>query len=185
MCLGGNAWAHPHVYVDGRTTFIFNDAGQLDGMRISWTYDPFTTLVYFETLNLDTDGDGLLNDADRAAVIDGETNWPPDYKGDIYLEVAGQDYPLGQPQDAAVTFENNQVEVSFFLPLSAPIDITRARIILRLYDPFFYYAYTILPNAEPQELPSSCRANIKSFRPDAATSLLQEQLSALSREECG
>jgi ABC-type uncharacterized transport system substrate-binding protein len=183
MCLGGPAKAHPHVFVDARTGFIFGTDGQLEALRISWTYDEFTTLILFESLNLDQDGDGQFNDADRAAVIDGETNWDPEYKGDVYLEVGGQDYPLARPEAAAVTLENNQVEVSFDLPLSQPVRIEGAPAFLRLYDPVFFYAYTILPAMDPIDLPENCQAQIVPFEPNAAENALQEKLSALGREE--
>ena len=139
MCLGGPAKAHPHVFVDARTGFIFGADGQLEALCISWTYDEFTTPILFESLNLDQDGDGQFNDTDRAAIIAGETNWYSAYKGDVYLEFAGQDYPLVRPEAAAVTLNNNQVEVSFDLPFSQPIRIETAPVFLRLYDPFFHY----------------------------------------------
>lgn len=183
VCLGGVAKAHPHVFVDARTGFIFDEDGQLSALRISWTYDEFTTLILFESLNLDQDGDGQFNDADRAAVIKGETSWAPDYKGDVYLEVAGQDYPLGRPRAAAVTFEDHRVEVSFDLPLARPVAVNDAPAILRLYDPIFYYAYTILPALVGSDLPDGCQEQVVPFEPDAAASALKEQLAALSRED--
>ena len=183
MCLGGPAKAHPHVFVDARTGFIFDGAGMLQALRISWTYDEFTTLILFDTLNLDEDGDGLFDDADRAAVITGETNWEPDYKGDVYLEVAGQDYPLGRPTAAAVTLKNNRVEVSFDLPLSDPAQVADTPIFLRLYDPIFYYAYTILPAEKSINLPEGCQVQVMPFEPDGAESALQQKLASLGREE--
>lgn len=183
VCLGGNSKAHPHVFIDAQTGFSFNPSGQLEGLQISWTYDEFTTLTLFETLDLDKDGDGLFNDADRAAVVEGETNWPPEYKGDVYLEIAGKNHPLGRPEDARVTLQNNKVQVSFYLPLPQPAEIVETRTVLRLYDPSFYYAYTILPASEAQGLPTPCRAEIVPFEPDAAANALQEQLAALSRED--
>jgi ABC-type uncharacterized transport system substrate-binding protein len=132
---------------------------------------------------LDLDGDGQFNDADRAAVIDGEVNWDPDYKGDVYLEVAGEDYPLGRPEAAAVTLENNQVEVSFDLPLALPVRIDNTPVFLRLYDPIFFYAYTILPAIESVDLPEDCQVQIVPFEPNAAENALQEELTALGREE--
>lgn len=183
LCLTNVAKAHPHVFVDARTGFIFDPSGQLSALRISWTYDEFTTLILFESLDLDADGDGLLNDADRAAIVDGETNWPPEYKGDVYLEIGGQDFPLGRPRAARVTLAVNKVEVSFELPLSRPADVMNVSSVLRLYDPVFYYAYTILPASETQGLPTHCQAAIVPFEPNAAASALQEQLAALSRED--
>ncbi len=183
MCLGGTAKAHQHVFVDARTGFYFGTDGQLEALRISWTYDEFTTLILFESLNLDQDGDGQFNDADRAAIIEGETNWDRAYKGDVYLELAGQDYPLGRPEAAGVTLNNNQVEVSFDLPLSHSVRIDNTPVYLRLYDPFFYYAYTILPAINPPNLPEDCQAQIVPFEPKAAESALQDKMAALGRED--
>jgi ABC-type uncharacterized transport system substrate-binding protein len=183
LCLGGPAKAHPHVFVVARTGFIFGADGQLEALRISWTYDEFTTLILFESLNLDQDGDGQFSDSDRAAIIAGETNWDRAYKGDVYLEFAGQDYPLGRPEAAAVTLNNNQVEVSFDLPLSHPLRIDNTSVFLRLYDPFFYYAYTIVPAINPPNLPEGCQAEIVPFEPNAAESALQDKLAALGRED--
>jgi ABC-type uncharacterized transport system substrate-binding protein len=183
MCLGGPTKAHPHVFVDARTGFIFRTDGQLEALRISWTYDEFTTLILFESLNLDQDGDGQFNDADRAAIIEGETNWDRAYKGDVYLEFEGQDYPLGRPKAATVTLNSNQVEVSFDLPLSQPIRIDNAPAFLRLYDPFFYYAYTIVPAMDPANLPDGFQAQIVPFEPNAAESALQDKLAALGLKD--
>jgi ABC-type uncharacterized transport system substrate-binding protein len=132
---------------------------------------------------LDQDGDGQFNDADRAAITEGETNWDRAYKGDVYLEFAGQDYPLGRPEAAAVTLNNNQVEVSFDFSLSHPLRIDNTSVFLRLDDPFFYYAYTIVPAINPPNLPEGCQAEIVPFEPNAAESALQDKLAALGRED--
>jgi len=183
MCLGGFAKAHPHVFVDARTSFIFNDAARLKTLRISWTYDAFTTLVLFETLQLDKDGNGMLSEADISSVIEGETVWPPGYKGDVYLDVSGRDYPLGRPEAVQVVYENSRLEVSFDLPLSEPVELTSTPAILRLYDPLYYYSYTILPSEPVFELPDGCTSKLIRFEPDAAARAWQEELAALSREE--
>ena len=183
MCLGGVTKAHPHVFIDARTGFVFGSDRQLEAVRISWHYDEFTTLVLFETLELDLDQDGQLNDADRVKILEGETNWPQDYKGDIYLEVLGQDYPLGRPKAAAVKLNANQIEVIFDLPLSKPIRVDSSPVFLRLYDPFFYFAYTIISAKASPELPENCEAQIVHFEPTTAERFLQEKLAALGRED--
>ena len=183
MCLGGVTQAHPHVFVDARTGFVFGSDRQLEAIKVSWRYDEFTTLVLFETLELDLDQDGQLNDADRVKILEGETNWPQDYKGDIYLEVLSQDYPLGRPKAAAVKLNANQIEVMFDLPLSKPIRVDSSPILLRLYDPFFYFAYTIVSVEAPLDLPEDCEAQIVHFEPTAAERVLQDKLAALGRED--
>ena len=183
ICLGGVTKAHPHVFIDARTGFVFGSDRQLEAVRISWHYDEFTTLVLFETLELDLDKDGQLNDADRVKILEGETNWPQDYKGDIYLEVLGEDYPLGRPKAAAVKLNANKIEVIFDLPLSKPIRVDSSPVFLRLYDPFFYFAYTIISAKASPELPENCEAQIVHFEPTTAERFLQEKLAALGRED--
>ena len=183
ICLGGVTKAHPHVFVDARTGFVFGSDRQLEAIKVSWRYDEFTTLVLFETLELDLDQDGQLNDADRVKILEGETNWPQDYKGDIYLEVLGQDYPLGRPEAAAVMLNANQIEVSFDLPLSQPVRVDSAPIFLRLYDPFFYFAYTIVSAKASPDLPEDCEARIVHFEPTKAERVLQDMLAALGRDD--
>ena len=183
MCLGGVTKAHPHVFIDARTGFVFGSDRQLEAIKVSWLYDEFTTLVLFETLELDLDQDGQLNDADRVKILEGETNWPQDYKGDIYLEVLGQDYPLGRPKAAAVKLNANQIEVIFDLPLSKPIKVDRLPILLRLHDPFFYFAYTIVSAKASPDLPEDCEARIVHFEPTKAERVLQDMLAALGRDD--
>lgn len=184
MCLGIDAKAHPHIFVDAQTGFLFTEEGHLRALRISWTYDAFTTLFLFDVLDLDKDGDGSLDDSDRAEIVSGETDWPPDYNGDVYLEVAGRDRPLARPGNAMAQMENDRITVAFDLPLAQPVDMSGTTAILRLYDPVFYYAYTILSDGQPpQPLPSICAAKVIPFEPDAAAAALQSQLAALSKEE--
>lgn len=52
ICLGGEAKANPHMFVDGQGRFSFTEAGHLGALRIVWTYDKFTTLFLFDTLDL-------------------------------------------------------------------------------------------------------------------------------------
>lgn len=180
LTLAGPALAHPHVFVDARAGFAFDAGGRLVSLRISWTYDAFTSLTLFDILDLDKDGDGELDDADRAAIVAGETEWQDDYKGDTYLESAGADVPLGRPINGEASMAEERITVTFDLPLAAPIDVA-GEVVLKLYDPNYYYAYTLVGLDDLSG--TRCRADIVPFVPDAATAELQSQLAMLSREE--
>ncbi|MEM6385365.1 MAG: DUF1007 family protein [Pseudomonadota bacterium] len=172
--------AHPHVFVDAQTGFTFNAEGELEALRITWTYDAFTSLTLFDILDLDKDNDGQLDEADRAAIVAGETEWAEGYKGDTYLEQNGEAVALTRPKNGMASYSDDRITVSFDLPLATPLD-TMNGAVLKLYDPNYYYAYTVV--AMYGDLPSFCTADIKSFRADEATSELQAQLALLSREE--
>ncbi|MEM7076417.1 MAG: DUF1007 family protein [Pseudomonadota bacterium] len=181
-CLQGvtSAAAHPHVFVDAQAGFEFDTDGRLVSLRITWTYDAFTTLTLFDILDLDIDGDGQLNAADHAAIVAGETDWAPDYPGDTYLEMQDQGIALTRPVDSVAWMENEQISVAFDLPLQTPLEI-KDEAVLRLYDPTYYYAYTIIGQSDVSH--AGCSADTVPFVADAASAKLQDQLAKLSREE--
>lgn len=182
LLLPASARAHPHVFVDAGAGFVTDTEGRLSALRIVWLYDAFTTLVLYEQLGLDPDGDGLLDAADLAAVAAGETDWPPDYAGDTYLWKGVSPVALARPVQASARMVGDRVEVAFDLPLAEPLPLAGSELSLKLYDPGYYYAYSMQPAAAP-DLPAGCRADLIPFRPDDASAELLAALSALSAEE--
>lgn len=180
MLSAAPALAHPHVFADASAGFTF-DGPRLTGVRIVWLYDAFTTLVLYDQLTLDEDGDGLLDDADLARVAKSETTWEPGYEGDTYLFAGDRKLPMGRPENGSARMVGDRVEVSFDLPLAEPLDLT-APVELRLYDPVYYYDYT-LTTVLPSDLPTTCHAEAIPFEPSAADSQVQAMLAQLSAEE--
>ncbi len=178
--LSGPAGAHPHIFVDATAGFRFDDDGRLTSLQITWTYDTFTSLVMFDQLGLDADRDGLLDDADRAAIVAGETEWPPEYNGDVHLDLDGAAVAMGRPRDGKAWLKDDRVSVTFDLPLAEPLD-TPDGARLRLYDPRYYYAYTMVDPAEAEQTP--CTARIDPFELDEALEMAQISLFELRREE--
>ena len=52
------ALAHPHVFIDTSLEVIFDDQARATGVRISWTYDEYFSLVVAEDHKIDLDYDG-------------------------------------------------------------------------------------------------------------------------------
>lgn len=177
---GQPASSHPHVFVETRAGFMFDPEGRLASLRITWTYDAFTSLVLFDILDLDKDRDGKLDEEDRAAVVAGETSWGEGYNGDIFVELGEATVPMAAPTNGSAWMTEDRITVAFDLPLAEPLD-TDGALLLRFYDPAYYYAYEVV--ALEDGVRNGCTAEIIPFEPDAATAELQRQLAALSREE--
>jgi len=75
---------------------------------------------------------------------------------------------------------DDRISVAFDLPLETPLDPT-GDVVLRLYDPTYFYAYDLV--ALEEGTGARCRAKIVPFEPDTAAAELQQKLAALSREE--
>lgn len=177
------AYAHPHVFVDTEVGFVVEQDGLLTGLYVSWTYDPFSTLVLFDVLDLDRDKDGKLNEDDYAAILRGETEWADDYVGDIYLEVNKTVQPHLKPVNAQADFAGDQISVRFQLPLAQPVVVPGQDVVLKVYDPNYYYAYSVKDVEDTPALPGSCKTFLFPFTPDGITAELLEVLGGLSREE--
>ena len=181
--LGTAANAHPHVFVDVRGSFVLDSQKRLEAIRIHWLYDPFTTLMVTETLGLDPDGDGQLDDADLQTLIEGETDWAPEYEGDTYLYIDGTKVALSRPHDAWAEAPGDQVGVGFTLTLDEPVEMAGRTATMKLYDPSYYYAYSVTAQSKVEGPAEACDFEIIPFDPDDAAEQLLSRLSALSREE--
>jgi len=180
LSLASPVLAQPHVFVDARAGFVLDEAGRLVSLKITWTYDAFTSLTLFDILDLDKDNDGVLDDADRAAIVAGETEWQDDYKGDTYLEQDGRDVVLAKPLNGAASMADDRITVSFDLPLQDPIEVDDG-VVLKLYDPNYYYSYTVVGLDAVEGAP--CASALDAFVADEASAELQSKLALLSREE--
>ena len=169
--------AHPHVFVDTNVEFVVNSS-QLTALRINWRYDEFTSLVLFDTLDLDPDGDGQFDDEDRQKVVRGETHWDDGYDGDIHLSSGDMPVAMGKPHSGEAEFREGRVALTFELPLAQPIEAATAT--LKLFDPFYYYAYRVLEGSVDGD---GCQLTLIPFAADAASAKLQDELAKLSREE--
>jgi ABC-type uncharacterized transport system substrate-binding protein len=177
------AGAHPHIFIEASAGLHFDTEGRLTGLHLVWLYDAFTTLVLYDQLQLDADGDGALDAGDLAKVAAGETDWSPDYPGDTYLRQGGAPVALGKPDHARARMIGDKVEVSFDLPLAAPLIVDRQVTSLKLYDPSYYYAYTLPALAQSMPLPDGCQTQLIRFEPSDADNRIRQQLAALSAEE--
>ena len=172
------SFAHPHVFIDGESVFVFNENGELSALRITWVYDEFTSLMAMEILGLDQDEDGEFTEEDEARVVEAQTIWPDDFEGDTYLEAGGKPVGLGRPRDGSAGMVDYRVSVSFELPLLEPLKIG-SDVELRLYDPLYYYAYSTVS----AEVEGDCSASIEKYAPTNALSALQAQLAELTQDE--
>ena len=136
------AAAHPHVFVDA-TVEVLIEAGAVAGVRLTWTYDDLFSLMLTEDLEIDGDGDLALTETEIAALQASVTDWPPDYDGDLVVELGDVPLPLGAPEDHSVAFEGGAVVETHLRPLVEPALTTTEPIVVKVFDPYYYVAYTI------------------------------------------
>ena len=179
----GSAYAHPHVFVDGRVDFVFAEAGHLTGIEVTWLYDPLETLYVLSKVDIDPGRDWTLSDDERARVIAFESNWADTFDGAARLATMGTPIPLKPPTDFDARLVRNQLEVRFSRDLGTALDPVRNPVEVTFYEETYFFAFKITEEPVFLGRRPGCVATVEPFNADANTSFLQNTLALLGREE--
>ena len=138
--MAGPVAAHPHVFMDTALEVIRDDAGRAEALRVTWTYDPFFSLVLISERGLDPDGDGTLTEAETAALQGFDMNWEPGFPGDTYAFAGTRAVALSGPRDGVARYEGGRIISSHIRDLAEPV---AGLLVVKNYDPTYYTEYTI------------------------------------------
>lgn len=170
--------AHPHIFVDTGFAFEFDDTDQLVGIKVTWQYDEFYSLLITEDLQLDPDGDGVLTPEEGEQLTGFDTNWEDGFNGDLELRIDGVIVPLSGPQGARTELREGQIVSRHTRQLLQPIEKQDGPFSLKAFDPSYYTAYEInLPVTLTPHLQGHCL--LERIDPDIAGGLAQMQAQLL------
>lgn len=175
--------AHPHVFVDTGFALEFDDDNQLVGIKVTWQYDEFYSLLITEDLFLDKDGDGKLTPDERQRLIGFDTNWDEGFNGDLEIRAAGQLLALSGPMQATTDLREGRIVSSHVRQLEPPVAMQDGPFSIKAFDPSYYTAYEInLPVTLSDQLQGLCL--LERIEPDIAggLALMQAQLLRLNAD---
>lgn len=131
--LATGAAVHSHVFIDGGVDFLFDETGRLAQLRVTWIYDPMTSLFILEDLRLDPAAP--LSKADRARVAEV-------YAGDAYLGAGDRPAGLSGPRAPEAAPRDGRVTIRFLRDLDAPFRLAPGARV-EVYDPTCCMAYVL------------------------------------------
>lgn len=133
--------AHPHIFVETALRFEVNDQAQITGVTVTWTYDDFFTLLIFEDMGLDPDGDAELTQAELDQLFGFDlVEWPEGFEGDLYVFSNGEKIEMPYPRPIGIAVEDGFITATHFRDIPAvPIE----GIEILQYDPTYYVAYDV------------------------------------------
>ena len=178
LAVAGPAAAHPHIFVDAGLRLAVDGQGRATGVEVTWAYDELYSLFTFGDLGLDSDYDGELTAQELTALDGFDLHWVPGYAGDLYLETAAGPVPLGAPEGRGVSVQAGRIRSVHFRPLPQPVPA--AGLLLRVYDPTFYTAYSLALGVTAG---AGCRAVITPPDLDAADARLRALLAAIPADQ--
>ncbi|HEY8383713.1 MAG TPA: DUF1007 family protein [Microvirga sp.] len=159
------AGAHPHVFVTARAEIVYGTDGKVTGIRHAWTFDKGYSA--FITQGLDTNKDGKLSPDELQPLAKENTESLVDFEYFTALKANGVKQAFDAPQEAGMTFANEEATLSFLLPLKAPAAGGRA-LILEVSDPVFFVSFAMAEGADAVKLagaPKGCATTITRPKP--------------------
>ncbi len=179
---GGGVAAHPHVFIDTAIEVLIDDQNRATGVRISWTYDDYYSLVVVGDMGLDPDWDGKLTDAETARLSGFDMNWDLGFPGDTYALQGDADLALSRPQDWTAQYAGGKITSHHVRTFDTPIPLLGQPLIVQVYDPSYYVLYTI---AHDPVLTGGTGCTATAYAPDIteADEALKAALSEYSASE--
>lgn len=182
LSASGQARAHPHVFIDAGVDFLFDAEGRLTELRVTWTYDPLTSLFMLEELGIAAVDDVGLEAADRGRLAAYQTEWVAGYEGDSYLWDGDRRVGLSGPLDAGAQLVDGKVAIRFERALETPFR-PGAETVVKVYDPTYFTAYVITGAPRLEGAAGGCGARVVPFEPSGPLAALQRSLQSIGIDE--
>lgn len=127
--------AHPHAWIDVRTTVVLDDERKVTAFEQEWLFDPFYTVFTTE------DAVGRSNQT-----TDSFTNLAGHYLQNLaeyqyFLDVRVDDERMtfGRVTEFSSEMRESRLWMRFLVPLTRPVDPRSRRIVFRAYDPLYWF----------------------------------------------
>jgi ABC-type uncharacterized transport system substrate-binding protein len=154
------AWAHPHVFVTSRSEVVFSPEGAITGIRHSWAFDE--AYSSYVTQGLDKNGDGKLTPDELLDLAKENTESLNEFDYFTFVKVNGRKQTFSPPREPGMTFENDKVVLSFFLPMAKPVPASSI-FAVEVNDPTFFVYFEMSPDKDAVKLasaPSGCSLTV-------------------------
>jgi nickel/cobalt exporter len=174
--LAAPALAHPHIFIDAKATIVFDDAGQVTGIRNSWTFDEAYSA--WAVQGLDTNLDGVVSREELQPLADDNMQGLGEYSYYTFAGEGPDNLAFASGSNASMEYSGGRQTLSFDVAVDLPYSIG-GRLEVAINDPEYYVAITFA-NAGAialENAPDNCSARLEDPQPMSED--LASQLYAL------
>lgn len=164
------AQAHPHVLIDVKVEVVFDEDGQVAGLRETWIFDELYTA--FAIGGLDGDGDGQADEDKLAELLASNLANLREYDYFTRVELGDNKLVIGDAGDATSWVERGRLRMTFLVPFEEPIALAAGSLRYAVYDPTYYVELLHAPSSDAIALsgaPGGCDYALQAPNPNPET----------------
>jgi ABC-type uncharacterized transport system substrate-binding protein len=179
----GTADAHPHAWIDMTVEVVF-DQGKVGALRETWLFDDYYTA--YATEDMDEDGDGKPDDHRLRALLEENMRNLAEYNYFTQVTSGGKNLAFGKVAEMSSRMNGTRLEMTFLLPLAAPLDVRERPMVYGIYDPTYYIE--ILHAEKPDAIrltaaPAGCTTKLEEPHPTIEAAALAASIDSLHRTD--
>lgn len=137
----GTAVAHPHVWIDSQLA-VRLEAGRVSTLTITWVFDELYSELVLE--DFDSDGDGVLGDAELAELARTSAETLPESSFFTQLRIDGQEQGVTSVEALTASLEEGLIVYRFTVKLPEPTDGKEKPLAVGLFDASYYVEMTLV-----------------------------------------
>jgi ABC-type uncharacterized transport system substrate-binding protein len=139
----GPASAHPHVWIDNVTTFVFHDQ-RLAAVRLTWSFDEFFGTAIIR--RFDQNRNNVFEPDELAKLQAGAFDNLKEYKYFTHILLDGKEQSEVRIEDFKASVRNGQLVYEFTVPLPGSVDPAAVEVIVTVYDESYFVEVALDPN---------------------------------------
>jgi len=162
------AHAHPHAWIDVRSTIVISSDGLISAIEQEWLFDELYSLAVIDEMTMDSPKKKMAVSDFAARVI--ENLGPYGY----FMRITADDRPvrIGTATQFKSEMKGQQLLLSFTVPLAEALDPQRYAVKFAVYDPTYFIQMTHRPQDPPGFTGNEqdrCEAQVKQPNPSPKT----------------
>ena len=179
------AHAHPHVWIDVSVEVVF-DQGKVTGLRETWLFDDYYTA--YATEDMDEDGDGKPDAHRLRALLEENMSNLAEYNYFTQVTSGSGDVAFGKITEMSSQMNGARLEMTFLLPLAAPLDVHKPGMVYGIFDPTYYIEMLHAEKPDAIRLtaaPAGCSKQLEKPKPTMEATMLAASLDRLQTASNG
>ena len=183
VVLPATAMAHPHVWADMRSYLIFKGDGNIEGIKVEWTFDDTYAAEALD--GIDVNGDGEYSLEELVPLTEQNMKALNGYNYFTLMRGGNKQLEAAPPIHAGQSYINKKLKLHFEVPLKVPFDPHKGEFMLKVYDPEYFIEFDYAkkqPVGAEGVIPTDCKMVLK---PIPTTAESDKTLAMLSAKPIG